>query len=219
MNLSSNVLGLGNAATPFGLRAMKELEKMNRTPGVASNDMITLVVINCTLIQLLPTTLINLRIAAGSPEPMAIVLPSIIATAGTMAVGVDGLPLAHRKTMGALSAYAVAAFIATHALLRRGKKGRLLRGLHKGREKRICAGPAHIATLVGMLTAVSVLHASGLLGLLHGALRRSQTSSACPQKCFRSPSSALFGNAALGVLLSTLQRYGTESRMPSRPAS
>ncbi len=97
MNLSSNVLGLGNAATPFGLEAMQELQKRNQTKKVATNDMIALVVINCTLIQLLPTTLINLRIAAGSATPLAIVGPSIIATAGTMVVGVAVCLIAHAK--------------------------------------------------------------------------------------------------------------------------
>lgn len=97
MNVASNVLGLGNAATPFGLQAMQELQKRNRNPKRATNDMIALIVINCSVIQLLPTTLINLRIAAGSTEPLAIVGPSVLATAATMAVSVVACLLAHRK--------------------------------------------------------------------------------------------------------------------------
>ena len=76
MNFAANILGLGNAATPFGLEAMRELQRINAEKTVASNHMVTLVVINCTLIQLLPTTLINLRIAAGSAQPLAVVGPS-----------------------------------------------------------------------------------------------------------------------------------------------
>jgi spore maturation protein A len=97
MNLASNVLGLGNAATTFGLEAMRELQKRNPTPARATNDMVALIVINCTAIQLLPTTLINLRIAAGSAAPLAIVGPSILATAGTMAAGVVMCLWAHRR--------------------------------------------------------------------------------------------------------------------------
>jgi len=97
LNVASNVLGLGNAATPFGLQAMQELQKRNRNQKTATTDMITLIVINCSVIQLLPTTLINLRIAAKSTNPLAIVGPSIIATAATMAVSVIACLLAHRK--------------------------------------------------------------------------------------------------------------------------
>lgn len=97
MNFAGNVLGLGNAATPFGLHAMRELQQKNKQKKIASNDMITLVVVNCSLIQLIPTTLINIRIAAGSAQPLAVVVPSIIATAGTMVVGVLSCLIAHRR--------------------------------------------------------------------------------------------------------------------------
>lgn len=97
MNIASNVLGLGNAATPFGLEAMQALQQKNADRKRATNDMVALIVINCTMIQLLPTTLINLRIAAGSASPLSILLPSVAATAATMAVGIAGCLIAHRK--------------------------------------------------------------------------------------------------------------------------
>ena len=76
MNMAANLLGLGNAATPLGLAAMKELEKVNPVPGTASQAMVTFVVLNTASLQILPTTTSYLRLAAGSKEPMEI-LPAV----------------------------------------------------------------------------------------------------------------------------------------------
>ncbi len=70
MNMAANLLGLGNAATPLGLAAMKELEKENRRAPAASQAMVTFVVLNTASLQLLPTTNAYLRLAAGSKEPV-----------------------------------------------------------------------------------------------------------------------------------------------------
>jgi spore maturation protein SpmA len=81
MNLASNVLGLGNAATPFGLKAMVELNKLNRVPGVATNAMVLFLAINATSVTLMaPTGTAAVRAAAGSTMPLAIWLPTLIAT-------------------------------------------------------------------------------------------------------------------------------------------
>lgn len=75
-NITANMLGLGNAATPLGLKAMNELQKMNRCKNTASNDMITFVVLNTASLQILPTTLCAYRSAYGSTKPFEI-LPQI----------------------------------------------------------------------------------------------------------------------------------------------
>ncbi len=81
MNMASNMLGLGNAATPFGLKAMAELEKLNPHPGSASNAMVLFLAINTSAITLLPPTgTIAVRDAAGSADPFAIWIPTLIAT-------------------------------------------------------------------------------------------------------------------------------------------
>ena len=88
LNMAANLLGLGNAATPLGLAAMKELEKVNRHPGAASQAMVTFVVLNTASLQLLPTTNAYLRLAAGSKEPMEI-LPAVwLASSVSIGVGV-----------------------------------------------------------------------------------------------------------------------------------
>ena len=76
MNLTANLLGLGNAATPLGISAMKELEKISPRKGIASNEMAMLVVLNTASLQLIPTTTAALRLSNGSTAPMEI-LPAV----------------------------------------------------------------------------------------------------------------------------------------------
>ncbi len=83
MNLASNVLGLGNAATPFGLKAMVELGKLNRTPGAASDSMALFLAINATSVALLPTGVIAIRAGLGSTMPDAIWGPTLLATSAS----------------------------------------------------------------------------------------------------------------------------------------
>jgi spore maturation protein SpmA len=80
LNMSANALGLGNAATPFGIRAMQELESLNPTPGTATNAMVLFLAINTSSVTLLPTGVIALRAAAGSLDPAAIVPTTLFAT-------------------------------------------------------------------------------------------------------------------------------------------
>ncbi len=76
MNMAANFLGLGNAATPFGLKAMEELQKDNPHPDSATRHMVTFVVLNTASIQLLPTTVATLRLQYGSAQPLDI-LPAV----------------------------------------------------------------------------------------------------------------------------------------------
>jgi spore maturation protein SpmA len=80
LNLSANAMGLGNAATPFGIRAMQELDKLNPRPGVTTNAMALFLAINTSSVTLLPTGVIALRAAAGSADPAGIVPTTLFAT-------------------------------------------------------------------------------------------------------------------------------------------
>src|SRR5439155_6367652 len=80
MNIAANMLGLGNAATPLGLRAMRDLETLNPRPGVAPNAMCTFLAINTSSVQLVPTTAIAILAASGSTRPTAIVGTALLAT-------------------------------------------------------------------------------------------------------------------------------------------
>ena len=89
MNMSSNMAGLGNAATPFGLKAMREMDRLNPHPGVATDAMVLFLAINTSAITLLPPLgTIGVRLAAGSSHPEAIWAPTLIATICSTVVAV-----------------------------------------------------------------------------------------------------------------------------------
>ncbi|MGA8181397.1 MAG: nucleoside recognition domain-containing protein [Desulfobacterales bacterium] len=88
LNLSANMLGLGNAATPFGIRAMQELDKLNPQRGTATNAMALFLAINTSSVTLLPSGVIALRAAAGSSDPAAILPTTLFATIGSSIVAV-----------------------------------------------------------------------------------------------------------------------------------
>lgn len=80
MNISANMLGLGNAATPFGLKAMEELDKLNPKHGVATDSMVTFLALNTSCVTLIPATAIAVRSAAGSSDPAFIIGTSFLAS-------------------------------------------------------------------------------------------------------------------------------------------
>lgn len=91
MNMAANMLGLGNAATPLGLRAMQDLETLNPRPGVASNAMCTFLAINTSSIQLVPASTVAFMAAAGATNPTAIIGTAFLATLCSTVVGVTAV--------------------------------------------------------------------------------------------------------------------------------
>lgn len=87
-NIIANVLGLGWAATPAGLNAMRSLQEINPTPDTASRDMCSFLILNISSLQLIPMTIITYRSQYGSANPSSIVLPCIIATTISTLVGI-----------------------------------------------------------------------------------------------------------------------------------
>ncbi|MFA6941518.1 MAG: nucleoside recognition domain-containing protein [Clostridiaceae bacterium] len=88
LNLTANMLGLGNAATPLGIKAMEEMEKTNKNKEELSDDMALFLVLNAAAIQLIPTTIISIRAALGSKLPSAVIVPIIIISSITAVIGV-----------------------------------------------------------------------------------------------------------------------------------
>lgn len=103
MNISANMLGLGNAATPFGLKAMEEMEKLNPEKGVASNSMITFLAINTAGLTLIPATAIAVRAAAGSSNPAIIIGTSIFGASCATITGVSAAKLIEKFSVSGLS--------------------------------------------------------------------------------------------------------------------
>lgn len=97
MNMSANLLGMGNAATPMGIKAMQCLDKENKNPAYASDDMCMLVILNTTSLQLIPTTIIALRSAAGSQDPFSIILPIWISSFTAAAFAVTMAKICFRR--------------------------------------------------------------------------------------------------------------------------
>ena len=88
MNMIANILGLGNAATPLGLKAMKSMQEENEDKDVLSDSMAMFIVINTASIQIIPTTVIAIRNSLGSENPTSIVFPVWIAT---ICVAISGI--------------------------------------------------------------------------------------------------------------------------------
>ncbi len=111
MNISANMLGLGNAATPFGLKAMEELDKLNPNKGTATNAMVTFLAINTAGMTLIPATAIAIRAAAGSSDPAIIIGTSLFGSgcatiAGLTAAKIlEKFPLKNFEFSGWLNRY------------------------------------------------------------------------------------------------------------------
>jgi spore maturation protein SpmB len=102
MNMAANMLGLSNAATPLGLRAMQDLEKLNPRPGTATNAMCTFLAINTSSIQLIPATTVAILAAAGSKNPTVIIGTAFFATCCSTIAGLIAV-----KTLERLPFYAL----------------------------------------------------------------------------------------------------------------
>lgn len=88
MNVTANFFGLGNAATPLGIRAMKEMENLNRDPGKASDAMCMFVVVNTAAVQFIPTTIIAVRASSGSSNPSEIIVAIWLVSVCTVLSGI-----------------------------------------------------------------------------------------------------------------------------------
>ena len=100
MNVAANVLGLSNAATPFGVRAMRELDRLNARSGTATDAMVLFLAINTANVTLLPTHVMALRAAAGSHDPAAVIPTTLFATVFATATAILVAKLGNRWWAG-----------------------------------------------------------------------------------------------------------------------
>ena len=105
LNIAANMLGLANAATPFGIKAMMELNRLNPVPGVATNAMVLFLAINTSNVALAPLGVIGLRAAMGSTNPAGIWIPTLLATLFSTVIGITAAKLLQR-TVPPIEAYA-----------------------------------------------------------------------------------------------------------------
>lgn len=93
MNMTANILGMGNAATPMGIKAMTALDKQNENPLYPSDEMCMFTVLNTTSFQLIPTTIFALRVAAKSEDPFSVLVPIWITSAASVIIAVTAVKL------------------------------------------------------------------------------------------------------------------------------
>ncbi|CAZ89215.1 conserved membrane hypothetical protein [Thiomonas arsenitoxydans] len=157
LNFAANVLGLDNAATPIGLRAMRELQTLNPSPDTASNAQILFLVLNASSLTLLPVSIFMYRAQQGAPDPTLVFLPILIATSASTLTGL--LSVAWMQRLKLWDPVALA-YLGGGALL----LGALLAGL----ATLSAAALASVSALVGNLVLVGVI----LAFLLAGAIKR-----------------------------------------------
>ena len=98
MNVVANILGLGNAATPLGLKAMKTMQKSNKQKDTVNNSMAMFIIINTASLQLIPTTAITIRASLGSSNPSQIIVPVWIATIVAAIAGITAAKIFIKKS-------------------------------------------------------------------------------------------------------------------------
>ncbi len=157
LNFAANVLGLDNAATPIGLRAMRELQTLNPSSDTASNAQILFLVLNASSLTLLPVSIFMYRAQQGAPDPTLVFLPILIATSASTLVGL--LSVAWMQRLKLWDPVALA-YLGSGALL----LGALLAGL----ASLSAAALASISSLVGNLALFGVI----VVFLLAGAIKR-----------------------------------------------
>ena len=97
MNISTNIIGVGNAATVNGIKAMEELQKMNDSNDSPNDNMTMFVLINTASLQIIPSSMIALRALYGSSNPTSIVIPIWIVTCVALIVGITSIKILNKK--------------------------------------------------------------------------------------------------------------------------
>ena len=250
MNLSANMLGLDNAATPLGLKAMKELQDLNPEPDTASNDQIMFLVINASAVTIIPTAIMTYRAQMGAADPTDVFLPLLIATFCSTMTGIlltarlQGLRLLNPVTLaylgsatltiGLLAAYfsgldkdtlerqtslvanlRIFSLIVGFVLLAVARKAPVYETFIEGAKEGFTVAVGIIPHLVGMLVAVGVLRASGVLDQALDAVRLVVAAigidgrwvDALPVALVR----PLSGSGARGLVIETMKTLGPDS--------
>lgn len=157
MNFAANGLGLDNAATPVGLKAMRELQTLNPNPSVATNAQILFLVLNTSSLTLLPVTIFMYRLQQGAPDPTLVFLPILLATGASTLVGFLAVSWIQRLP---LRDPVVLLWLAVTVLL--------LSGIMAAAATMASAALAHVSSLAGNLVLLGII----LLFLVLGAWRK-----------------------------------------------
>ncbi|NCW76840.1 MAG: hypothetical protein EBV64_02535 [Oxalobacteraceae bacterium] len=224
MNFTANALGLDNAATPIGLKAMRELQSLNPSPEVASNAQILFLVLNASSLTLLPVSIFMYRAQQGATDPTLVFLPILLATAASTIAGflsvaiVQRLRLRDPVVMGSL--LAIALILGSCIAVLSGLSSAALASLVyeafiDGAREGFEVAKHLLPYLVAMLCAVGVLRASGALDLLLGLIRGGVDWFGWDNRFVDALPTALVkpfsGSAARAMLIETMSTQGVDS--------
>ena len=220
MNLSANMLGLDNAATPMGLKAMKELQELNPQKDTATNPMVMFLVLNTSGLILIPISIMMYRAQMGAAQPTDIFIPILITSAVSTLVGVIAVSIAQRINLinkpililiGCISLF-FAGLIYLFMQLGREEIGTyFVEGAKEGFTTAVRIIPYLVAFLVG----IAVFRTSGAMDMLVSGigyivgLFGADTSfvGALPTALMKS----LSGSGANGLMIDTMKEYGADS--------
>ena len=217
MNFAANMLGLDNAATPMGLKAMGELQELNSDKTKASNAMIMFVVLGASGLTLIPTTIMAYRAQLGAANPADVFIPILIATYAATLVGLICVCLAQkiRFVSAAVAAILLLGVICWFIIQAMTQKINVYDAFIDGAKGGFQTAIGIIPYLIAILVAVGMFRASGAMGLLEQGIAW------CFAACGINPDLAgavptalmkpLSGGGARGLMLEAMTTHGADS--------
>ena len=237
MAIAANVLGLNNAATPLGIKAMEELQELNGDKETATNPMVTFMAMITSGVQLIPSTMIGVLAAAGSQSPTAIIAPGLVATfIGTVSAIIaaaaaallsgagrrsrDGDDRMIRAALQAISIWAVPVMLVGIALAGIVRKVKVYDVFIEGAKEGFEVAVKIIPFLVGILVAIGMFRASGAMELLLSALRPVATATGFPADLIPlAILRSLSGSGSLALTTDIIKTHGPDSLLARMAAT
>ena len=250
MNLGANVLGLDNAATPLGLKAMKDLQTLNASPDQASNPQILFLVLNTSSVTLLPVTVFLFRAQQGAADPALVFIPILLATTASTIAGlaltsaIQKLPIWNRVVLSYAAAFALLLaglifglsqmpaqqmasfssqlgslilFSVIMLFLISGyfRRVNVYEAFISGAKQGIMVAVRIIPYLIGMLVAIGVFRASGVLDGLLWVIERLVSGMGLDTRFIEALPTAFMkpfsGSGSRALMLETMSQYGVDS--------
>lgn len=216
MNITANLLGLGNAATPFGIEAMKALAEEEKAGDTATPSMVIFTVLNTASITLIPSTALSIRMKYGSAEPLEIIPAVWITSAAALAFSLTAavLPFIRRKMKGEPSMTSLVIPICAAIVILWGiyKRTDIFGEFVKGAADNLKTCAELLPTLIALITAVGMFKASGAMELITNVSAQIFDSIGFPSQCL--PLALIrpvSGSGALAVYESIISDSGPDS--------
>jgi spore maturation protein A len=218
MNIAANMLGMANAATPFGLQAMKELQSLNHRTTVATNSMCVFLAINTSSVQLIPTTAIAFLAANGSTNPSSVIFTSLIATSVSTFVAI--IAVKQLAKLPRFSPERVDSLIVGIPFYAAIKKVNVFDAFIVGAKKGFDTSVSIIPFLIAMMVAIGMLRASGFFELVNKLLTPAMKMIGMPPEVLPLALIRPFsGSASTGVMAELIHQHGGDSLISKTAAT